>query len=88
MKAPVVKIPKLHSVTAMLALAPRDVADVSKTSMTGLMAKVAAQLKRLSLCVSRHPLSDLSSYVVNLNVKRARDAHKAGEGTRYRWAWP
>ena len=47
---PVVKIPKLHNVNAMLALAPNDVADASNSNMTGLMAKVAAQLKRLNLC--------------------------------------
>lgn len=47
---PVVKIPKLHSVNAMLALAPNVVADVSNNNMIGLMAKVAAQLKRLNLC--------------------------------------
>jgi len=46
----VVKTPKLHKVTAMLALAPNDVADVSKNSMIGLMAKVAAQLNKLNLC--------------------------------------
>ncbi len=50
MEAPVVKKPKLHRVAAMLNLAPMLVPDVSKMRMTGLVANVTAQLKRLNLC--------------------------------------
>lgn len=46
---PVVKKPKPHSVSAMLALAPKELA-LLMYMMTGDAAIVQAQLKRLSFC--------------------------------------
>lgn len=65
---PVVKIPKLHNVNAMLALAPNEVADVSNNNMTGLMAKVAAQLKRLSLCTLTGSLPQATARYISSHI--------------------
>jgi hypothetical protein len=72
---PVVKIPKLHSVTAMPALAPSEVADASNASMIGLIAKVAAQLNKLSLCDSNDRRWDLSSRFSVGQPKKQNKAH-------------
>ena len=46
----VVKTPNAQSVTAIPALGPKGVAEVSRKRMMGLMKAVAPQLKMLSVC--------------------------------------
>jgi hypothetical protein len=86
---PVVNSPKEHSVAAMPALAPRDVADASKMMMSGEAASVAAQLKRLSFCMhSMHSMAvSPTQMCINRELTPAAGSRGAGLPSGWPLAW-